>query len=644
MTYPRAVLRDASPFVLACTLLACGPSPAAPANAPSGTLVVVVRQGPARVPFDPKVARIQRANQDLARVLGHSIQIELDGALLPQTHDDAEDVIARLVESVARDLDALQRADPRAHAFARVHFERLVVRYAPGEAAAREDPWRPGGAKLDAATKTVDVARADARWLALERGEIFGVLRRAHSAESDARYADVMPASLPADEHRSWFDYHAHEARRGSKEKLGAIDALRVRGMVSLHRLALRANDQGLARDVRAWLIHAASDFASTYHHHAAEVESAPSDAPFHRAEAEWVAWTVAELPRMTIAERGAIATHLFVVDFRKGQHERDRFFARAFPGIDPMAFSADAVDAWIAAGRPLQGEPYFDHIVCPAKVERTDGRPRFGHEARCDGAFYRWALADRTREEALVTNMLSRGDIGFATAAFTAAHRTLRDEADYLRFLRRFELAPSLWKVGADVHREGVYRPSPVLLEESRRLWRERPATRGHALLWFARHIEGSYEPEKEWPDLHQGTLADEATLRAYLDLGWEAFELLPKAWKGIAKTRRRIGHITEHARELIAAGIRARPGGRDVAGTLAAIARLLCEENATSEVAELRAFALAELAKSPGAGLSEVVEATDPKSCVPPKPRVAPKPAPPRRSTLKPGDWSDR
>jgi hypothetical protein len=126
------------------------------------------RAGPERVPFNPKEARIQRANEQLSTVLGHSIQIELDGALLPQTKEGAEDVIAGLVEDVVRDLAELAKHEKPTLAFAREHFEHLVVRYAPSEAAARED--RSGrlssspttGAKFDVGSKTIDVARAEA--------------------------------------------------------------------------------------------------------------------------------------------------------------------------------------------------------------------------------------------------------------------------------------------------------------------------------------------------------------------------------------------------------------------------------------------------------------------------------------------------
>lgn len=623
---------------------ACGPSPAPAAQerAPSGTLVVVIQHGPERVPFEPKVDRVRRANEQLTRLLGHSIQIELDGALLPQTHDGAQDVIARLVEDVARELDALAKEDPKVLAFARASFERLVVRYAPSEAAAREERWRRStAAKLDAASKTIDLVRAEARWLALGRGEISSVLFRAFAANDDERYGRVLPDALPPAEHRSWFEHHARGRSSGTARKeepfatIGSVHGLRVRGMVLLHTLATRGGDGALAADVQAWLVNAISDFASTYHHHAVEVESAPQASPYRVAETAYVGWLRAELPKMTLDERAKIATHLWVIDFRKDHAERDRFATYAFPGLDVMAFSFDAVDAWIAAGHPPKPgsrelHPLFDAVVCPAVVEDHDGQLRFSHPGRCDGDLHRWALADRTREDVLVKGVIARGDVPFATAVFYNARRALRDESDYLRFLRRFEQKPALWKAGADVHREVVHRPSTALLEESRRLWREMPAARGHVLLWFTRHADGSYHPESDWPDLVQGAPADEAALTAYLDLGRIAFELLPAAWPGLAKTSTRIRIVTAHAKRLLSADIRARPGGRSVAGTLAAVARVLCDERSMPELAELRSFAQAELASRPGAGLSEVVEAADATKCTPkPRPSAPKKPA---------------
>ena len=422
---------------------------------------------------------------------------------------------------------------------------------------------------------------------------------------------------------------------------LGSLDARRLRGMVMLHGLASRANDEALAKDVRKWLVDATSDLSSVYHHNAVEVEVAPQGSSFRMAESAWVGWVRAELPRMTMEERAVIAKHLWVTDFRKANGDRDRFATYAFPGIDPMAFSFEAVDSWITTRRPL-GErehenDYFETVVCPATSTLKQGRISFSSQGRCDGSFYRWSLANRAREDVFVKGVLARPDAAFAIAVFYNAHRTLRDEVDYLRFLRRFEANPAFWKTGADLQRESVFRPSPAWLDESRRLWRDVPTARGHALFWFARHIDGSYTPQADWPDLLQELPADEKVLTAYLEVGWDAFELVPTVWPVLAKSKDRMRVLTTRARQLLDADTKLQPGGRAVPAVLAKLARVLCDEQSRAEMAELRAFAQAELPARPGIGLSEVIEATEPAECKP-KARPVPikivkkKPLPPR------------
>ena len=591
--------------LLFVVLVACGGCGHASQPAPSGTLVVVVRTGPERVPFHPKVARIQRANAQLAELLGHSIAIEIDGSLLPQTHEGAEDAIARLVEGVVSDL---REMDARGRAFANGTFERLTVRYSPAEAAARQDGWRRGeGSKLDPASKTIDAVRAQGDLF--EPGIVYSPLVRAASAAAGARYG-VLPDALPVSEHRAWYEWN--RSSHGSKSVVGSVDPRRVEGMVMLDRLA--GSDLALAREVRAWLVTAASDFSSTYHHHQAEVEAAAPDAPFHRAEAAYVAWL--RTANLTIEERGELASHLWVIDFRK--KEGDRFAPYAYPGLDPMAFSFEAVDAWIAAGHPTGPTTprLFLDVVAPATLETKQGELRLERHGRSAQSFYAWGLADRTREDAFEKGVLARPDAAFDTAVFANAHTLLRDEGTYLGFLRRFERTPVAWRIGADVHRASEDRPSAALLDESRRLWREVPAARPHALYWFARHTDD--RNEVEWPDLVQGSPATDETLSAFLDLGMPAMETLSAAWPGIARSNGRMRIVIAHARPLL--GERAR-GGRGVVAPLVRLARVLCDDARPGELAELHAFARTELAVRPGEGLSDLVLAADPSRCVPSK-----------------------
>lgn len=617
-------------WFVACHLvlcLACGPSPANTSGQPTGSLVVTVRQGPDLVPFKPMVARTYRASDQITSILGHPIQLVIDGALMAQTEEDSAEIIARTVEQVARDLDALKKEDPRAIELARASFERLVLRYAPGEAAGREEHSRSlGQAKLDPATRTVDVVRGEARWFALGEGEVASVLGRAFARDLDQRYADVLPDRVARGERRAWFEYHRHGSAKSSKSPpLGTVAPLRVRGMIVLHRLAQRDGDDALVSDARKWLVDATSSFADVYHHHTAELEAASAGSPYRQAEAEWIGWINAELPRMSLDERATIAQHLWVIDFRKGSSERDRFASYSFPGLDPMRFALEAIDAWSAAGAPSTHEqrvhPYFEQVVCPAVATNERGHTRYGSPGRCAGDFYRWAVADRVREETfhqqLQPRLAKAHSDALAITVFTNAHRQLRSENDFLDFLRRYETTPNAWRVGADVHRETVFRPSERLLDEARRRWREVPTARADALFWFARHIDGSYHPESDWPDLLQGRLADEVILGGYIDLGWEALQLLPVAWPALARNGLRARVVTGRVAALFDQEIRPAPGHHGISATLAAIGTLLCAERAIGEVGELRSWAQKELARRPGAGLSDVVDATDPAKC---------------------------
>lgn len=633
------VRRGVGTLLVLWALAACGasPSPAAAPGAPTGTLVVVVVTGPERVPFRPKLARIQRANEQLAKRLGRSIQIEIDGALMPESEDGAEDLLARLVETTAQDIDEIAQREPRALEFARERFARLVVRYSPAEATARQT-WqrRPSYAKLEPGSKTVDVVRGRADGSALERGVVGSELLRAYKAVETERYADVLPDALTRAERRAWFAYHDHGGTRSragdGPDRITQVDGFRVRGMLMLHAMATRDGEADLARDARKWLIAAVRDFAGAYHHDAASIERAAPGSHFKLAEAAYMEWLRAELPRMSLDERGVIGRALWVIDFRTPSALPDRFATYAFPGIDRMAFAFAAIDSWIAAGHPpargsREVPALYADIVSPVEIDTEDGGLRFHEIGRSDHLFRRWVFVDAAREETYAAGVLARNDPQLATAALLGALRERRGQTEYLRLLRRFEGNLGLWKIGVSVLREVVYRPDDALIEEARRLWRTNPAARGAVLFWFARKVEVSYDAERDWRDLLQGIVGDEAVLDSYLEAGFEALQLLPVAWPALAKSGARARVILKHARPLLDMKLRVHPGTRGVAGTLAEIARRFCEERATTEIAELRAFARAEVEARPGAGLGAVVDATEPAACAAkPPPRARP------------------
>lgn len=613
--------------LLVCTAIAsgavaCGPSPAAETPAPTGTLVIVIRQGPERVPFQPKVDRIRRANEQLAAILGHSIQIELDGSLLPQDHDGAQDVMARLVETVAQDVDAIKRHEPEAMAFTAATFERLVVRYSPAEAAKR---GRLRG-QLDRTSKTLDIVLEESRWLALDRSDIASPILRLFGGDQKARYARVLPDQLPANEHDAWLEFHMHRSRNAAEpgQVLGQVDALLVRGAVMIAQ-------EGNAKARKYLITSVFSDFAATYQEHGAETAAAPPGSAFRVAESTYLPWIIAAVPSMSVEEREEIARYLWVHDFKRSG-ERDPWMAHAFPGFDRMAFGFAQSDAWVASGHPARVRLY-DEVVAPVEQDTSHGDLRYNGQGS-QPHFYRWALAAAPREDEFVKNLLQRRDPRQVMTAFYNAHSALRDEADYLRFLRRFESSPSHWRAGADVHRAVIFRPSTAVLEEARRHWREVPMARAHALLYFARHADGSYHPEVDWPDMLQDRKPDDVVLKETLALGWPGYELLPVFWQEVPRSSGRLAIVEAAALDLLGKDIHVRPGDKGIAGVLAAIGRKDCEDDDRAEVAALRKWAEEQIPSHPGQGLSQILEATDAKEC---KPKRRPAP-PPKKTPPKP------
>lgn len=626
-------------------LTGCGASPAERPEAPTGTLVVVLREGPARVPFQPKVARIFRANEQLTAILGRSVSIEIDGSLLPQDHDGAQDVIARLVEDLARDMAALRDQDKEAFALARASFERLVVRYAPTEAAER----RRENARFDVPARAVDVAHGEARWRPLGEHLVGRVILAQHDAVQRAKYERTIPEQLSESEQRAWAAWHLRGHGTSAKVReadphgyIAGFESFRVRGMVALHGIATRRGDAELAKTTRSFLVSAIDDLGRAYWNEQRRVTNAPPGSSFREAEGAFLGWLRAEVPRFSRDEKGELAEWLFFVD-----GERDA--AWVYPGIDRRAFVIAAVDAWVAEGRPPAPPAHdsaklYEHTFCPRIEEtpsanaranlRPNGKPRMTDAGRCSGRFYRWALAKEDGEKLLAELVLTRRDPALTVAVAHGAKAASSNDkgGKYLRWLRRLEADPTSWRLAIEEVDDGY--PDEPLLEEMRRLWRTTPALRPTALRIFGGQAKRLY-PEQEsqvFADFLQGTRVDAKLFADYLEEGeLPAFDLVPAIWPALEKGRR-VAALTKTARAHLDRGRHGNgryPGQPGVVGVLAHVGRLLCAEGATAEIAELRAFAESELSGRPGAGFTDVLEATKPGECT----RRAAERAPPSR-----------
>lgn len=587
--------------LLLAAVVACGPSPEARDARPSGELVVVIRQGPERVPFRPDVARIKAANEQLAGILGHSIAIEIDGSILPQTHEGAQQVIADLVEVVTRDIAALEEPTtpglPRELTYARRHFRRLVVRYDPAESARRTHIGdRHPSAQLDIPSGTIDVVLGQAALDAIVPGSIRKQLVIAARSELAARYADVMPEQLPASERGAWLVFQeGHRAPSTPR-----VNVVGMRGALWL----VQKGDPVLAKQARAWLFgKALDDLGTAYMHEMSVIRTLRPGAPFLVMEAELIRWFDAEQAAFTLEERGQLAHRMWQGTFREDRS----FVPRSFPGFDRMSFAFTTIDLWIAAGHPRTSDALLGFVEPVAPVWKAGHlqyeRVESEHDTTRTGeAFYAWVFEDPQRTDVLERAVQQRDDEHFAATAFAEAKKHL-SQAQFMRFLRGFEGKPSQWKLGASILQDDAAGMDGALLEEARRLWREVPGARGHALLWFG--ITRRTPDDPMWQDIVRDHVASEADIASFLELDAPAISCVPVVWPALPRQGRvrplvrRIDHVLDRDASLAPTMVHAATS----------VAQQLCKER-SPEAAELRAWADATRAKRPGAGFATIVD----------------------------------
>lgn len=607
--------------LLLAAVVACGPSPDARDARPSGELVVVVRQGPERVSFRPDVARIRAANEQLAGLLGHSIAIEIDGAILPQTHEGAQQVIADLVEVVTRDVHELTvERFPEELAYVRQHFRRLVVRYDPAEAARRTAPHdEHPAAHFDVPSGTVDVVLARATPEAIVRGSIGRELLTAARNERAARYAEVMPEQLPGAERGAWLAY-----RTGLMERPKQTPNVDVVGILGALWLVRKSE---LTSQAREWLFGTALEqLTVAYQHELPAIRALPRGHRFLVAETEFMRWLEEEQVALTLEERGKLAGSLWTESY-----ERDRPVTsspRSFPGFDRMSFAFTTIDLWLAAGHPRNSKALLS-LVEPVRPVWKAGHlvhERVAPDRTGTGdRFYRWMFEDQQRTDVLARAVKQRDDELFAAAAFYEGAQYL-PEVKYTQFLRSFEDRPAQWRIGAAIFDQSSPREGGAVFEEARRLWRDVPGARAHALLWLAKTNEGRQCSDRCWTDVVRDHVASDADLASFLELDVPAILLVPTVWPALPRQgrvrplARRIEYILDRDPSLAGSMVH----------VAVQVAQQLCKER-SPEAAELRAWADTMREKRPGALFSTVVEPSTCTAAMPAAP-LARKPPPQR------------
>ena len=619
--------------LVSCAGACAGAPGAAPPLVIHNSVSVVIRPSPRELPFDPADARLAAATVQLSAIARHPVSFEFDVALLPDWRPAFQQVLIESVESVARDLDVLAREQPRVWAHGAPLLERVVSRY--DAVVARATEWT-----FDAAAHALTLS-GPATFHGVERGFVQAALEDEYSRWVAERWGQARPGDVPPAEQSAYFEFltdsrvRAGWSRRHANQGDGAPpvpDADALLGVVALASLA-NLTPATLAHDVRAWLVRQAPELAEAYYHSEDRVAALPPGAPWHRAEAAWVAWANAQLPGMNDEEKTVLASSVFVR--MRGPDGVLRTLPLAFPGFDRFAFGVGVADAWARAGHPRRGRltpaqrALLDAVLCPVD---TDPDGVVVDDSRCEYGWYADATDDPRTTRRLVEALLARKDPDLVRSAVFAMASMPR-EGDRLASL--FVLLDALdpddgaWSVAfrvvADRYAEGG--EADRWSDLARRVWRAHPARRG-ALLYALVQVDRYGDRDKVgWASFAEtfGAPIGATELGALLDQGARGWSLAATVWPALSAGWSRADVLRSRLDAYLARTDLARYDPHDPAHALGAVARRLCETGDVGAMAQLAAYFRGRLATHPGESYAATFEDTG--DC-----------AKPARSALKP------
>lgn len=576
---------------LACLVGACGGAGAdgraeAARTTPRGGIrdVVVVLKGSSEpLPFDPRGGRLTIVTQEIARLLGHPVVLELDTALSPELVASLEETVLASFETFARELVLLQREDPEMFAKARA-IERIACVY---DAVAKESEGR-----LEASGRVLVVRSPPDRFPLLERWVVSQAVYDAYVEDLEARWGEADPARLAPREQAPYFAYMtktrpgagylwiAARAKGGGGSRW---DELRVEHVGRIVTLAGAVEPKApLARRVRRFLLDVAPFVGGLG---ADRGSRAVDPTVVRRVVGAYESWLARSLPSLDDEERLVLARA--VLDKRSGSEV-------VLPGFDRFAFGMSIWDAWVKDGARIEPPPgprgeLHKSVVCPVKRRgEAETEIRYG----CS-AFFAAALGDDALRARLADAVGQRRDtrlletallnLGYAQGPQALALvESMKDDA--------------LFRHGVSVLFHDLARRDDVksaLEKAAPRWWRDAPGRRGLALLVMARQWErlGVHYGDEQWTRFvaEFGGRVPRDVFAAYLAEGARAVEMAPRLWPALTKGSERDELLAKHlpvllGRDRDARTSRARPA-------LVLLRTRLCEERNAAGLATFRA-----------------------------------------------------
>ncbi len=616
------VRRLLGPMLLCATFastLACGGASKEHVAGPAGVrdVVVVLRGGAEPLPFDPRGGRLTVVTQEIARLVGHPVVLELDTALSPELKATLEETVLASFETVVPELVRLQKEDPDMFAKASA-IERVVCTY---DATAKESK---GGLE---ANGTVLVVRSPPdRFPLLERGVLIEAVYEAHVADLDARWGDVEPTRVPPREQSAYFAYmtktrpgfgylwvyNRAQARKASRDDLRAELVERI---VKLAGVVEKKTP--LSRKVNAFLLESApvvGDLAGG----ASKVDRALA----RRVSTAYTAWLTRDAGGFDDPEKLLLERALFHRPF--GSDDASRF-----EGFDRFAFGLAVYDAWSKEGARVDLPPgprreLVDTVVCPVK-KLAPNLPDSEREIRYGcSRFFAYVLGDEKARVRLAATIDARRDMKLLeTALMNLGHQQGREALALVESLRD----ETSFRRGVAILFHELARRDDVksaLEQAAPRWWRDTPSRRGLALLVMARrheHLHLHYS-DNQWSRFVSefGGRIQRDVFAAYLAEGPRAIEMAPKIWPALEKTPERDQLVAQSLHVLLRLDLEARSSrSRNV---LVLLRSRLCEETNAAGLAAVRAAIAQWRAEHPedAAAVSNALVDFTPERCAKP------------------------
>jgi hypothetical protein len=613
-------MRRSAALVTALAIMlapACASAPRVPPD-----VSIVFNADPGKLPFDQHGERLRRAMDQLARVVGRPVTLDLDVALLREYRAWFETGLITAVENAAHDLGEIKRTRPEAWTEMEPRLETIAFRYDPSATKL--------AVLLDAERATVAVTVPAKSTTFLSNEAALLALEAQYDAKLPEKYANGVPAGVSVAEKRAYL-----RALTGQKPPPRKIDdPANARGIANEARptaisRAIRFYEVAMPLELKAeiheWILSEGNYFRDAYVVYPDAVKASPPTSAFHRAERAWVEWAKQNSDRFTDAERATIAKMVFVKASPKERAQSGGYIPFAFPGFDRIGFGLAVLGEWADAGHPrvVPGRDrlleLFDFVVCPFEIDNRGDRVK---PYICQHDFYRAVAETEDAPKRLLDLLLEKKDEALAETVFANLMRTRSLHVVSILW-RGLEPEEAPWKEATRAIAEELGNiDTGCLQDEAQRLWQAFPDRRA-TLLYLLGQIDRYGNDSVAWGAWSEGAAnrATAADFKAFLGYGRRAIATAWVVWPVLGRGWSRAEALVPLLDKFIDDPQVPYFHPQDPVFALQQVVSRMCAEKNLSDIAKLHAYFVDRIKKVPPdeKNLADLLESTTRGRCKP-------------------------